>query len=294
MIRLGDWEMRRELVDIWQICFDEPARPPKYFLNNYFRPENCLVYQVGEKIAAVVYLLPARIAAKKGTVQAHYIYAAATLPEYRSRGFMAALLAAAALVGARRGDQYSFLLPATKELYPMYQKSDYRPFFKARMADITLDQLVSIAESGQINKTALSIHHLNSLRSGQLAGKTGSVLWSHEAFAFAAGMGKIYGDKLVASLTDGQPAYALCRRLDENTCLVQEIMAQERTLPNLAANLIQTMPALSYRFRLPANSALLQVEGEELPSGMMKPIGGASMEPVEPISSAPYLGLPLD
>lgn len=37
MIQFADWGMRKELEQIWRVCFDEPARPAKYFLNNYFR-----------------------------------------------------------------------------------------------------------------------------------------------------------------------------------------------------------------------------------------------------------------
>ena len=300
MIRLADWGMRGELSRIWQICFDEPARPAKYFLNNYFRPENGLVYQVGQNIAAVVYLLPAGIRTRTGAAQAHYIYAAATLPQYRSRGFMAALLAAAALVGANRGDQYSLVLPATQELYPLYQKSDYVPFFQARTVSLSLDRLCDAAESGRIGKTALTFQQLNSLRNEKLKDRPGSALWSDEAFGFAAGMGGVYGDRLVASLTGGRPAYALCRRLDGDTCAVLELMAEKSTLPDLAANLIHDMPAQTYRFRLPVDSpfpaffGLPEEEGEISRFGMIRSLGGAALESVQPVDGAPYLGLPLD
>lgn len=294
MIQLADWGLRSELAEIWQTCFDEPARPARYFLNNDFRPENCLVYRVGNKTASVVYLLPVKVASKDGPLQAHYIYAAATLPQYRGRGFMAALLAGAALVGAKRGDQYSVVLPATKELYPLYQKSDYLPFFQVRNVSLSIEELCSVAESGRIARTAIDCHVLNTLRNTQLSGKAGSVLWSDEGFAFAAGMGGVYGDRLVASLTDGRPAYALCRRLDKDTCAVQEIMADLKSLPDLAANMMEAVPAETYRFRLQSDSGLFTAEGETVPFGMIKPIGGASMQPIQPPDGSAYLGLSLD
>ena len=114
MIGLAEWKMRAELAQLWQACFHEPRRYPTYFLNNYFRPEDCLVYQVHGKIAAAVYLLPARVVLSDGTAQAHYIFAAGTQPHFRSRGFMASLLAYAALYGTKRGDRYSVVLPAVE------------------------------------------------------------------------------------------------------------------------------------------------------------------------------------
>ena len=294
MIRFADWGMRGELAQIWQICFDEPARPAKYFLNNYYCPENCLIYQIGGKIAAVVYLLPAQIVADFKPVQAHYIYAAATLPQYRSHGYMAALLAWAALIGANRGDQYSLVLPANRELYSLYEKSDYATFFQIDTLSVSLSQLCDIAETGRIGNTILTYRQLNTLRNSHLAGKNGSVLWSEEAFCYAIGIGRVYGDRLVCSRVGNQFSYALCRRIDENTCKVLEIMADHNTITDLAANLISAMPAQTYLFRQPVGSELFSQQGEKSAFGMVKPIGGAVLRPLQQNSDASYLGLALD
>jgi GNAT superfamily N-acetyltransferase len=293
MIEFADWGMRGELAQIWQTCFDDPERPVKYFMNNYFRPENCLVYRAGGKVASVVYLLPAYIEADPKPLQAHYIYAAATLPQYRGRGYMAALLAWAALAGANRGDWYSVVLPANRELYSFYEKSDYSSFFQVRTVSISLSQLCDLAESGRAGKTILNYRQLTALRNSCLADQTGSVLWNEDAFAYAAGISKVYGDKLVCSRTEGRPAYALCRRIDANTCKVLEIMADEETLADLLACLICEMPAQTYFFRLPVGSPLFAQEGEKSAFGMIKPLSGA---PLELLQSAkdPYLGLALD
>lgn len=292
MIRYADWSMRGELAEIWKICFQEPARPAKYFLNNGFRPENSLVLLEGDKIASVVYFLPMRVSGTTGSAQAHYIYAAATLPQFRSRGYMAQLLAAAGKEGAKRGDRYSVVLPATPALYPLYEKSGYRSFFCSKTVSVPLSRLCDLAENGRIRKTLFTWSQLNTLRSSMLRAFPGSVLWSDESFAFAAGMGGVYGDRLVTARTAGRPAYALCRRLDEDTCKVLEVMAQADTLPALAANLIAEMPAETYEFRLPAGSTLFGEEGEPQRFGLIQPLGGAAPLPAD--SGAAYLGLPLD
>ena len=294
MIRFADWGMRGELARIWQICFDEPARPANYFLNNYFSPKDCLIYPIDDEIAAVVYLLPAQIVADLKPVQAHYIFAAAALPKYRSHGYMAALLAEAFSAGEDRGDKYSVVLPATRGLYPLYKKAGYTSFFQITTLPVSLGQMCDIAESGQISNTILDYHQLNSLRNTHLAGKNGSVLWSEEAVCFAVGMGKVYGDRLVCSRTGDQLAYALCRRIDENTCKVMEIMADTNTIADLAANIISAMPAQTYLVRLENDSRVFEQQGEKSTYGMVKPLGGASIQPLQQNSVAPYLGLALD
>lgn len=294
MIRFADWQMRGELTNIWKECFQEPARPARYFLNNYFRPENALVYQLDGKIAAVVYLLPAQLAKGNGSVQAHYIYAAATLPEYRSRGYMGALLHAAERAGEARKDCYSIVLPADSGLYPLYEKSGYTPYFQIKTAAVSLSSLCDLAQGGSVQTALFTWSQLNALRRKYLVGTDGSVLWSDEAFSFAVGMGKVYGDRLVCSRTGNKPAYALCRRIDDDTCKVMEIMADEGTFPDLAANIITSVPAQMYYFRLPAGDTRFPEAGEKSVFGMMKPVGKAAPEFLQSAVTPPYLGLPLD
>lgn len=293
MICFADWGMRGELARIWETCFQEPPRPAKYFLNNGFRPQNCLVYLTTKGIASVVYMLPIHISTGETPVQAHYIYAAATLPAYQGRGYMAALLAAAALVGAKRGDQYSAVLPATQDLYSLYERSDYTSFFKVSHHTVSLETMHELAGSGSTSKVLFTFQQLNSLRNKTLLSRVGSVLWSDESFAFAAGMGKVYGDRMVCTRSGNQPAYAFCRRMEQDSCLILELMASGDTVHNLAACILHEMPAQQYVLRLPAYSPLGR-KGSVNDFGMIKPIGGATVHRIGRDTDMPYLGLPLD
>ncbi len=132
MIGFADWNMRRELSVLWQECFGDSKRIPNFFLNNIFSPRDCLVYRVGNELAAAVYLLPAGILCGGKTEQAHYIFAAATANRFRSRGFMSSLLAFAAIAGPKRGDCFSAVLPADEGLYRFYAGAGYEDFFRVR------------------------------------------------------------------------------------------------------------------------------------------------------------------
>lgn len=290
MIGFASWETRPELSRIWQICFQEPARPAEYFLNNCFSPRDCLVYRVGDAAAAAVYLLPARVASAKGPLQAHYIYAAATLPRYRGRGYMASLLACAVMESARRGDRYSVVLPADEGLYGLYGKSGYVPFFRVRNLSVPADRLRALARDGDPGRMLPDFRRLASLRDSLIEKSAGSVLWGEKMLWFAAGMGSVYGDRLVCSRTGDAFAYALCRPSD-GFCAVLEAMAGEAAFAGLAAALLRESPAPEYRFRLPAEG-LFPGEGELSAFGMIKPVGGAGLEEIR--SDAPYLGLTLD
>lgn len=290
MIGFASWEMRPELSLIWQVCFQEPPRPAEFFLNNYFSPRDCLVYRVGKNTAAAIYLLPARVASPKGPAQAHYVYAAATLPRYRGRGYMTSLLACAAMEGARRGDRYSVVLPADRGLYDLYGKSGYTTFFRVRSLSVPAGRLHALAREEYPGKMLPDFRRLAFLRDS-LAGKNaGSVLWGERMLWFAAGMGSVYGDRLVCSRSGDAFAYALCRP-SEGFCEVLEAMADETSFAGLASALLREAPAPEYRFRLPAEG-LFPGEGELSAFGMIKPVGGSGLDGIR--SEAPYLGLTLD
>ena len=73
IIRLARWGMQPELEKIWQVCFGDPRRPVAYFFNNAFQPRACLVYEIDGRAAAMVHMLPVRMAQPGGEVRGHYM-----------------------------------------------------------------------------------------------------------------------------------------------------------------------------------------------------------------------------
>lgn len=291
MIGFAGWNMRSELAALWQACFHEPIRYPNYFLNNLFRPRDCLVYRAGGQIAAAVYLLPARLALEGRRAQVHYIFAAGTLPRFRSRGYMASLLACAAICGAERGDEYSAVLPADGPLYSFYEQNGYSDYYRIRVVSVPRIRLQELAAPAPRGRVLISGAELNALRDAALAAQKGSVLWDGRMFRFAAGFAAAYGDRLVCSRLGGT-SYALCRMEPDGACTVREAMAAPGGFAGLAAAILRGAPAETYRFRLPCGCGPFPGEGTEERCGMLRPIGGAALP--EPAARAPYLGLALD
>lgn len=292
-ITFAQWGMQKQLADLWQACFQDEPRAVHYFFNNCFQPKNCLLYKVGDEVAAMVHLLPAQVLEVDQPVQAHYIYAAATLPEFRSKGYMASLLKGAAYVGEKRGDRYSVLLPANRKLYDYYGKFDYVPNFETRFLTLPFSEMQAVAACGVRNKVLPGYQQMKQTRSEQLCSHSGSVLWDEKAIVYADGVNKIYGGHLICSRTDNQFAYALCRMADSSQCEIMEIMADDDTFVNLAANILAEMPAVNYKLRLPNNQKLLGGQGKVSYFGMTKPLGSIAYNHMAAFS-APYLGLTLD
>jgi GNAT superfamily N-acetyltransferase len=292
MIEFATWNTRHELSALWCECFGDPKRIPDFFLNNIFSPKDCLVYRVGNELAAAVYLLPARICRAGEAAQAHYVFAAATARRYRGRGYMSSLLAGAALVGSRRGDCYSAVLPADDGLYRFYEAAGYRDFFKVHYRETDESELRAAAEkAGTPSRLLPDWAALNRLRSAALSKHSGSLLWDDKMFCLSASMNKVYGDRLVCASAGGEHAYALCRT-NHGVCDVLEAFAGPGAFPALFGVILREAPAGRYRFRLPVESGKLPESGQTVRFGMLKPLGGASLEDLQP--KDPYLGLAMD
>lgn len=288
----ANWNMRKELEHLWQVCFDDFERPVKYFFDNYFNTRNCIVGLINGRAAAAVHLLPAQLALSEGLVKAHYIYAAATMPEYRGNGYMGALLNAAAAVGRSRGDQYSFLLPADKQLYRFYEKFNYKRYFKIRILTLSYDELRNISEVSSKIHIQLTNKQITDLRNLQLIKQYGSVIWGTEAVAYAVESNRLYSGRLISAEKDGNYCYALCRVEEKDICEIKEITADLSTLSELAANILYYMPAKYYRFRLPYNNLFIN-KGIPSDFGMIKALNDASAYKLGEDTAA-YLGLTLD
>ena len=286
--------MRDSLLDIWQVCFEEQLAPVRYFFDTYFEPQNCLVYEVNDEAVAMVHLLPAHIVCNNTLLQAHYIYAASTLPAHRSKGYMGALLQQAAEIGAKRGDMYSFLLPSHSELYRYYGHLGYVPYFQTRFVTLPSCQLYALAAGGQKSALTPNYQQVESSRNAHIHATDGSVIWSEKAISYATGISQLYGGRLICSQEGNQYAYALCSATDGESCTVVEIVADESTIADLLATILDQVPAQTYNFRLPAFSSIFAQQGQVSTHGMIKPLVGNSPLDLKNVANLPYLGLTLD
>lgn len=296
-IGYADWSSRQEITDLWVSCFSEKKEAVDLFFTHRFQPQNTLLLRQGERIAAMLHMLPGEILTETGSVQANYIYAAATAQGSRGQGLMGQLMARAEQEGMARGDHYSFLLPADMGLYDFYAKHGFTKFFTTDFCDVSRRELESaVKTAGSGNPQAASLPRaLKATRDSYAAKSLGSAIWNEQSIGYAVKYAEFYGGRLVTTETDGRLAYALCAGIYAGQCEVLEFAASDRDAANLCAAIIQAVPAMQYRFRLPAGRTLFGCSGRSIDFGMVKPLTPAAARDLRiAASSAPYLGLTLD
>lgn len=119
---------REQLLALYRACFPEDA--PDFWnwiFDNLYAAENTLNVRENGRIIASLQMIPCEMQLNGQLFAAHYIYAAATLPEARGKGLMAGLLERAADEGRKRGHHFSVLITQEDSLLAYYARFGYQP-----------------------------------------------------------------------------------------------------------------------------------------------------------------------
>lgn len=81
-----------ELIHLWRTCFGDEKEYIESFFKSFGDRIKVAFRREDGRIVSALYCLPAKLVSDENSVEAWYIYAVATLPEYRKRGFASGLI----------------------------------------------------------------------------------------------------------------------------------------------------------------------------------------------------------
>ena len=121
IIDLPKDEQVTELRTLWKEAFGDTDEFLDGFFSRVFSDNRCRCVTVDGKVAAALYWLECEYCEKKVA----YLYAIATLKEYRGRGLCSALMRDTHSYLTIQGYALAMLVPANKELFSFYEKLGY-------------------------------------------------------------------------------------------------------------------------------------------------------------------------
>lgn len=122
--------LKPQLENIWKRCFSDTEEGRKFVFDSIYPASRCFCCFCGDVCSAALYLIDGEIKDENGIFRkAHYLFGAATLPEYRKSGIMSSLIEYALSESMKEGDKASILLPANEGLYSYYEKLGYTPLY---------------------------------------------------------------------------------------------------------------------------------------------------------------------
>jgi len=125
-----------QVLHIWQACFGDDESYVRFFWDECFPMCRGLGWEEDSRLVSMLFLLPGTLmfngtGSKNATpTGAEYVYAVATLPEYRGRGYAAELTSWAAKIAQEEGKSALCLYPATEQLYAYYGKQGFVTAFR--------------------------------------------------------------------------------------------------------------------------------------------------------------------
>lgn len=125
---MNDSRLKKQLLNLYVTAFPEDGVP---FANDFitrFYKNNCRYIALDGKAVSMLFLFDCKISADGREYPALYLYAAATLPDYRNCGLMKRLIGDAVKEAEQKG---CFLItkPATEDLFDFYASCGFKTAF---------------------------------------------------------------------------------------------------------------------------------------------------------------------
>jgi ribosomal protein S18 acetylase RimI-like enzyme len=245
---------RQSVFDIWKTCFGDGDAYINFFLDKLFVPQHCLLYTLDGEAAAMLHLLPMIYNGGDKQADAQYIYAAATMPEYRRRGIMGELIDFAATLGADNGRVFTVLMPANEGLYEYYQKCGFSTAFYVKRAQMGRGELEKLAAGAPPLKDIQFDAGLI-FRQRAIYFKP-AVLWGFEMFEYIADEWRFSGGKIFA----WAGGFSFLKRTSD-ALFIKEACMRDGELPAFAAALLKLYDGQKFVFQLQERSPLFIGDG---------------------------------
>lgn len=279
MIRLSEEKDREGLISLWEEAFGDNREAIELFLSKRALPQNTIVAEKNGKIASMLFLLDGKIKVGKSELNAYYLYAAATLKEFRGKGIMAQMLEAAKELAFTRKIDLICLKPAEKSLYDFYKKHGYQTIFKLKKA------AVKLSESENFNFDC-GCSDMYSAR--ETAFKNfDRFIWDCQAVDFAAEQHIFYGGSIFGKC-NGYCLYSV----EGNKIVVKELAFTADDASQTLAEIASKERLSEFIIDLPLNYPIECDEFIETDNGMALLISKNSEEIVN--NKSLYLNLTLD
>lgn len=232
------------IQEIWQTCFGDDEEYIQFYLEHRMTKENMLVIHADGRPVSMASFLPVEYLCQGEYMDARYVYAVATLPEYRGRGFASRLLRFA----AEKYGQPLILAPAEESLMQYYEKLGFKRAFPdtRREADCDIQALeVGESEPFPCMEPVTPAEYL-AIRDAKCA-REGYVRWDEKAIAYAMKLGASCGGSTVAvtcedgrnrAEQEGERDILMYDKQDDTLMILETTLTQEcltEMMPQLLA-----------------------------------------------------------
>lgn len=194
---------REQIREIWKTCFGDDEEYIDFYLTNRMTKENMLVIHRNGKPVSMASFLPVEYCHDEMYSDARYVYAVATLPEYRRQGLAKQILQFA----MDKFEAPLILAPAEESLCRYYEKMGFIRAFPGEeyspLGGLEAMELRSAGENNMDTSEPVTPEEYLKIRDAKLK-QEGYVRWDTAAIRYAMELNAYLGGKTYAVVTDNE------------------------------------------------------------------------------------------
>lgn len=280
------------LKAIWKLCFGDEGD----FINLYFKSrdwlsETMVLFRDG-KAASMLTMIPTELVGEDGGRQrAAMLFAIATHPDYRKRGFAERLIEYSNRYLKDNKVFTTLLVPAGEALFRYYKSCGYRNGFYIREAILNRDEILAEGKIPDCRIFSISPEEYNQRRRKQLAGHD-YLDYKDAEIAFQKTLGTIADADILAIEMGDAEGCAYYERISAETVIVKEILLPDRFLVPALIRLSEQIPFHQIILRTPAWCG--EPKGGKLRAFGMIRYNEEAYDKGADTDNLPYLGVAFD
>lgn len=251
-----------QLKELWKTVFGDSNDVIDFFFEYTADIDNIYVYKYDNKCVSAFYLIDAPIVQGNTVKKAKYLYAAATHPDYRKRGFMGELINYAIKRLKFSGYDYLCLYPANESLYSYYEKFGFTSVFLDRIYHIDKDKLEPYSHSRYFD-TILSYSVMREYICAE-----NYIRFDSAFLDFAALCAKKYGI-LKSAVFDDEDKVLVVGNVDSDGVINIDESFTSQGQPEHILSMLNDIDCKKINLRVPHDFDRLDFESETVKSGMM-------------------------
>lgn len=281
LIRKGNPEEKEAIINIWQRCFGDEREYIEMFLREKQDEVTPVVCEKDGSLVSMLFLFPCSFRLSGEDFPAFYLYAAATLPEFRGEGIMGEMIEFSKAYAEEKGKEFIILSPAEESLYSYYNRFGFVPCFKSDRITLSCssrsDKLLpaDASKAYKLRNTAFS----------------DGVLWDESAFNYAVKENEFCGGKSAFYKT----AYGIYYK-NKDSIIFKEVFAEsEKSLISLVNKICREEKCENALLSLPEGQAVSEYfkEKRKVKTGMAAPLSERAENILSQSAGNAYLALTL-
>lgn len=219
---------RADITEIWEQCFGDPKEYINLSLDANL--DKFIVYKIEGKAVSMLCVIPCMY----GSARGGYVYAVATLPKFRGKGYSRQLLAFTEAKMKQQGYDFSCLVPATNPLFNFYSHQGYKTGFYCSNHQETFHKNGSEPLNVEVQK--IDVQEFISLK--QILSNEDQIAWSREHLKFLYEENAFLGGEVLKISANGKQGIAVLTQ-DQDKVLVKELIISPSQIEKFAKLITQ-------------------------------------------------------